>query len=602
MHKNILVFTSCVLFFSCTSAVERLQAPRSPMNLRIDTIRELTDTDPVQAIHLIQAFNARYGTESIQGADDDTVLELVAGLEHEAVHSLEQMKETAVTEKRWKDVRSFERSLAALGQSVPSLAEGESYLMEALDALAADEILGAFLAAVRAHEINPLSAEHALLFLEAAVSARQRRSAAYFLQIAEQGGAEVPRTLRLYAEGHDTASDMIKGVATVLVDRGIRIENGRGLPDRVIGSAFFIDSSGLLITNYHVISSEVDPEYEGYSRMYIRLGDSSSSRIPARVVGWDKVLDLALIKAEIEPEYVFSLLGGIVPQVGETVLAIGSPGGLEKTVTSGIVSALGRRFLQIGDVIQIDAAVNQGNSGGPVVDAAGRLIGVVFAGIQQFEGTNFAVPAKRLLAALPRMLEGGEAARSWLGLTIAESRDGIEIIYIAPSTPAADILLPEEVLISSVNGNAVSDLDSTKSRIVQLQDIVFATEPGELLSVQTADGNTYLLMSAARPSLPLAEAAKKDSRERLAVPLFGLFLSPSFGGPLDPAFMVKRVIHGSIADEAGLSELDPLSVQGFHVDEEIGLAYIDISVKKRRAGYLETMMRLPAAIDIPDTL
>jgi len=93
------------------------------------------------------------------------------------------------------------------------------------------------------------------------------------------------------------------------------------------------------------------------------------------------VLLYVLLKTEITPEYVFSVVDWAVPSVGESVFAIGSPIGLEQTVTQGIVSALGRRFLQIGDVIQIDAAVNQGNSGGPVVDMSGRLVGIVFAGI-----------------------------------------------------------------------------------------------------------------------------------------------------------------------------------------------------------------------------
>ena len=79
---------------------------------------------------------------------------------------------------------------------------------------------------------------------------------------------------------------MIKGTVTVWVDRGLRIENGVGYADRVIGSGFFIDPRGYFITNYHVIQSEVDPKYEGYSRLYIKLPGDSDTRVPAKVIGW----------------------------------------------------------------------------------------------------------------------------------------------------------------------------------------------------------------------------------------------------------------------------------------------------------------------------
>jgi S1-C subfamily serine protease len=355
-----------------------------------------------------------------------------------------------------------------------------------------------------------------------------------------------------------------------------------------------------MITNYHVIASEVDPEYEGYSRLYIRMGDSSSPRIPAKVIGWDKTIDLALIKTEIKPEYVFSLIDRVVPQVGDRVLAIGSPAGLEKTVTQGIVSALGRRFLQIGDVIQIDAAVNHGNSGGPVVDGAGRLVGVVFAGVEQYDGLNFAVPAERLAAALPALIAGGKAQRPWLGLTLSETNRGAEIIYVAPFTPAAEHQLAEGLFITGINGEETSAAQG--ALIPALQDRLFPDRPGELVALTLSDGTRQALMTVPRPDMPLAEAARKDSRERIAAPLFGLILSPSANRGLSASWLVKKVVRGSIADEAGLLEQDPVSIRGFHLEEKEGYALLDINVKKRRMGYLETFIRLPALLDSPDTL
>jgi S1-C subfamily serine protease len=593
------LFLACV--FSCQSVKtqeDRLAPRRSAGSIRLDDIQKQLAENPVKALDLIGIYREVY---HIDDAD------ALAALETDAIERLRQLQAAAITEERWDDAASFSRSLASLGVAVESTGQEPDFVLAtAKKKLADGNILGAFLAAVQANELRPLSFDDALLFLERAVDVQQRRAAAFFYAAAEAAGKgrQIPAALRDYARGSDSVSDMIRGVATVLVDRGIKIERGRGYADKILGSAFFVDVSGLLITNYHVISSEVDPKYEGYSRMYIRLGDSSSARYPARVIGWDKAMDLALIKTEYRPTFVFSVVDRVIPRVGDTVLAIGSPGGLEKTVTSGIVSALSRRFLQIGDVIQIDAAVNHGNSGGPVVDGAGRLVGIVFAGIEQYQGLNFAVPAERLAAALPAMIQGGKAERPWLGLTVSETAAGAEIVYAAPNTPAANHRLPEGAVITTINGRQISAPQGLL--IPALQDAIFQSRPGELVALETAGANgettRRVLMSVPRPELPLAEAAKVDSRERLAAPLFGMILSPGEGKSFSATYLVKKVIRGSIADEAGISDQDPVSIRGFRILEDYGYAVMDIDIKKRRMGYLETTMQLPAYLDSPDTL
>ncbi|MDR2404717.1 MAG: S1C family serine protease [Spirochaetaceae bacterium] len=608
-----------VILVSCgttATAERRLRPPISTSEFRLRDIEGFVTEDPVKAIHLIGMYRLLYGSDSSSlGEQDSELVVKLDSFEREAVGNLKASQVLAITEKRWEDAASLARSLAALDISVENTGQEPDFILEyAREQLTAGNNLGAFLAAVRSHVQKPLAFSDALLFLERAVTVKQRRTAAFFLAVADSrataGEGPVPEDLRRYAEGSDSASDMVNGVATVLIDRGFRIERGRGLPDRVLGSAFFIDDSGLLITNYHVISSEVDPGYEGYSRMFIRMGDGASPRIPAKVLGWDKAMDLALIKAELSPDYVFSVVDWVIPQVGDTVYAIGSPGGLEKTVTSGIVSALGRRFLQIGDVIQIDAAVNHGNSGGPVVDRAGRLVGIVFAGIEQYPGLNFAVPAERLAAALPAMIGGGKAERPWLGLTISETIQGAEIIYVAPFTPASEQQIPEGARIRKINGQALSVPQG--ALIPALQDVLFPTRPGELVVLEIAGPDLSdsgeevvsrrVLISAPRPDVPLAAAAKVDSRERLAAPLYGLILTPFLGRSIIPSYLIKKVVRGSIADEAGLSEQDPVSIRGLRIVEDEGFALMDINVKKRRMGYLETVMRLPAALDSPDTL
>jgi S1-C subfamily serine protease len=599
------------LGLSCLTAAtqeERLAPRRSTDDVRMDDIRKFLSKNPVKAIDLIGIYREIYsmGAEGDGGKD---IAGALLTLESEAVENLRSFQTKAIAEERWDDAASFSRSLASLGVKVENTGmEPDFILADAKKKLSGGNDLGAFLAAVKAHEMRALSFNDALLFLERAVTVKQRRTAAFFLAAASSAApsGQIPLLLREYAEGSDTVSAMIRGVATVMVDRGIRIERGRGMPDRVLGSAFFVDASGLLITNYHVITSEVDPKYEGYSRMFIRLGDSTSPRFPAKVLGWDKALDLALIKAEYKPEFVFSVVDRVIPQVGDTVLAIGSPGGLEKTVTSGIVSNTNRRFLQIGDVIQIDAAVNHGNSGGPVVDTSGRLVGIVFAGIEQYQGLNFAVPAERLAAALPAMIAGGKAERPWLGFALSETFSGAEIIYAAPNTPAAEHRVLEGAIIKTINGQQIKAPQGLL--IPALQDAIFQCRPGELVALETSSPDSNgevkrrVMMSVPRPDIPLSEAAKVDSRERIAAPLFGMILAPSQGRAFSSTYQVKKVIRGSIADEAGISDQDPVSIRGFRVLEKDGYALMDIDVKKKRMGYLETFMRLPAMLDSPDTL
>ncbi|MCL2412298.1 MAG: S1C family serine protease [Treponema sp.] len=607
MKKIIVGFLVLFLFTGCRS-MDNVDGrpPRTTSEIRLDDIYRHIQDNPVYALNLVYMYKEIYSApDNIQESYVEEWIQ-IDRFRAEAIENLIALQEKAIEEERWEDAISFGRSLASVGVITDhSESEAVFVLADAKKRLAENDILGAFLSAVRAHHLNPLDQQSALLFLEKAVEVRQRRAAAFFHDaLVFAGGFNINPALAEYALGRDSVSDMVRGVATVIVDRGFRVERGMGFPDRVLGSAFFIDSSGLMITNYHVISSEVDPRHRGVSRVFIRMGDASSPRIPARVIGWDKTLDLAVIRAEVRPDYVFSVVDRVIPRIGDTVIAIGSPIGLEQTVTSGIVSALGRRFLQIGNVYQIDASVNQGNSGGPVIDSEGRLVGVVFAGIPQFQGLNFAVPADMLAAALPAMLRGGRAPRPWLGLVLCETFSGTEIIYTAPNTPAFRHRVNERTHIKSINGNTVT---APQGGIIPIwQRELFTLNPNELVSLETINNEgivqRHVMMSVARPDVPMLEASRIDRRERLTAPLFGMFLVPLQSNLFVTNFRVDGVVRGSIADEVGISENDRLSISRFRILEEQGFALLEISISKRRMGFLETNMQLPAWLDSPDTL
>ena len=289
--------------------------------------------------------------------------------------------------------------------------------------------------------------------------------------------ALIQDTVRLSDGVHDapsleTVRKMMKGTVTVWVDRGMTIEKGLGRADRMIGSGFFIDANGYLITNYHVIQSEVDPEYEGFSRVYIKRAENPTVRIPAKVVGWDTTFDLALLKTEINPEVYFQLGSSEDLNIGSRIYAIGSPAGLEQTLTSGIVSAQNRRLLSLGSVLQIDAPVNHGSSGGPIIDEAGRVQAIVFAGLERNEGLNFAIPVELLRLILPQLYAGGETVHAWMscyGVSVKESPQqtaGTELVYAVPGSSAS--VIPAGALITHLNGRAVPSLEALQAELMRL--------------------------------------------------------------------------------------------------------------------------------------
>src|SRR5437762_1687275 len=247
------------------------------------------------------------------------------------------------------------------------------------------------------------------------------------------------------AEALDAFSNVVVTVAEKLRPAVVNLRVGQGMRGGS-GSGVLFTPDGFLLTNHHVV--------QGSEKVRVRLNDGSE--MPGRVVGNDPGTDLAVVQAEGET-FPFAALGDSAKlKVGQLAVAIGSPLGFESTVTAGVISALGRTLRSVSghlvdNVIQTDAALNPGNSGGPLVDSRGRVVGINTAVIQPAQGICFAVPINIAKVVLPQLMQHGRVNRGFLGVqcrvvplpppaarqfNLGEQKHGIEVTGVEPGCPA----------------------------------------------------------------------------------------------------------------------------------------------------------------------
>lgn len=206
------------------------------------------------------------------------------------------------------------------------------------------------------------------------------------------------------------------------------------------GSGFVLDTDGHILTNFHVI--------EAAQRILVTMYNGKS--YDAEPVGVDPINDIAIIKLDVPPELLSPITLGdsSALKVGMKVLAIGNPFGLERTMTTGIISSLNRtlpvtRARSIKSVIQIDAAINPGNSGGPLLDSHGRLIGMntaIASQTGQSAGIGFAIPSNLIARVIPELIQHGRVIRPDIGITeVLQTEEGLRILRMDPEGPAAQV-------------------------------------------------------------------------------------------------------------------------------------------------------------------
>jgi putative serine protease PepD len=271
---------------------------------------------------------------------------------------------------------------------------------------------------------------------------------------------------------------------------------GGGDSAQAQGSGWVYDSDGHIVTNDHVV--------DGAQSISVRFWNGKT--YSAEVVGTDKSTDLAVIKVDAPSSVLHPLQVGDSSdvQVGDGVVAIGSPFGLEETVTSGIVSALHRAItapnnFTINDSIQTDAAINHGNSGGPLLNTQGQVIGVnaqIKSDSGGNEGVGFSIPSNTIRSIASQLISSGKVEHAYLGVSVDASAATARLADIRPSTPAAKAGLKSGDVVIAVDDKTISSGDD-------LTRAIDAHKPGDKITLTYKRGgseHSVELTLATRPS------------------------------------------------------------------------------------------------------
>src|ERR1700683_1819928 len=345
--------------------------------------------------------------------------------------------------------------------------------------------------------------------------------------------------------------------------------------ERSLGSGVIVDKKGFILTNDHVIDQA--------TKIQVAL-DGDSSHYSARVVGVDKDTDLAVIKIESDHDLPVAKLGnsdGV--QVGDWVLAFGSPFGLNSTVTAGIISAKDRSNIghQFQRFIQTDAAINPGNSGGPLVNMAGEVIGIntaIYTESRSFEGVGFAMPSNAVINVYNQLITNGKVTRGSIGITFQDERSnnpvllkelgapyGIVVEAVEPGSPADKAGLQPGDVITNVNGTPVHTGSDLVNPIAQTT----IGQSGQIDYIRGKQAKSVSLVVADRSKIfpQSAQAGVDDQPEQEETPgEFGLHveeLTPDLAHKLGmgklTGVVVTQVDPASFAEDIDFSRGDVIT-------------------------------------------
>lgn len=342
----------------------------------------------------------------------------------------------------------------------------------------------------------------------------------------------------------------------------------QSLKQEGLGTGFIVRPDGYVVTNNHVIRNA--------TRIVVHLSDKSS--YPAEVVGRDVETDLAVLKIDANNLQPITWGESDELEVGEWVVAIGSPFGLDQTVTSGIVSALGRQvgLASYENFIQTDAAINPGNSGGPLVNLKGNLVGIntaIKSRTGVYSGIGFAIPASMARKAIDQIIETGEVSRGFLGVLIQDlnpelassfnyqADHGVLVSQVTAGTPAEKAGLKPGDILEKLDGQDIESADEIRN---QIADMV----PGSKMSLQVfRDGKSFVtdVTLEKRNLEKLVSGSAGTGQDRLGLSVVPL--NPNRNAQVESGVMVDRVNRDGMAARVGISTGDViLSINGTAIE------------------------------------
>ncbi len=393
---------------------------------------------------------------------------------------------------------------------------------------------------------------------------------------------EVPRTPLSFADLAEKLKPSVVNISTTKTIRGGRLRSpfGQGTPfdrdfgddfferffgdmpqrefkQKSLGSGFIISPDGYIFTNNHVV--------EQADKIIVKLSDGKEYE--AKVIGKDAKTDIALIKIKPTDSLPVAETGDSDKlRVGEWVIAIGNPFGLEQTVTAGIVSAKGR-VIGAGpydNFIQTDASINPGNSGGPLFNMEGKVIGINTAIVAQGQGIGFAIPISMAKTILPDLKATGKVTRGWLGVSVQDitediaksmklkDRNGALIADVFKGDPADKAGLKSGDVVTEINGKKIKDTHELLMSIAGFR-------VGETVAIKaTRDGQekVFNIIVAERKDQPEIAARQNGQAYGMVVQEITPEIAKHLGLSVKKGVIVVDVQEGSTAEEVGIQPQD----------------------------------------------
>lgn|SRR5208337_4657815 len=332
----------------------------------------------------------------------------------------------------------------------------------------------------------------------------------------------------------------------------------RDFKQRSLGSGFIISNDGYILTNNHMV--------ENTDKILVKISDGKEYE--AKIIGADAKTDIALIKIKPDNGLPTVTLGDSdVVRVGEWVIAIGNPFGLEQTVTAGIVSAKGR-VIGAGaydNFIQTDASINPGNSGGPLFNMQGKVIAINTAIVAQGQGIGFAIPINMAKSILEDLKTKGKVTRGWLGISIQDISDDIAknmnykgkngalVSDVFKDDPADKAGIKVGDIIIEINGKSIKDTHDLLLTTASLH----VGEKATIKALRDGKETSFIVVVTERKDKPeIALTKKSGAYFGIAVQEINKELAKRLGIPRDTGVIVTDVEEGSPADDVGIQQND----------------------------------------------